>query len=115
MEVIVRRYRTAAGAEPVTEWLAQLEDRKAGARILVRIERMALGNFGDAKALRAGVWELRVDYGPGYRVYFAREGKVAVILLCAGDKRSQDKDIGRAIELWQEYKSRRKHKPGAKH
>ena len=115
MEVTVRRYRTVGGLEPFTEWLSQLGDRKAQARILVRIDRMSLGNYGDAKVLREGVWELRVDYGPGYRVYFAREGKVVVILLCAGDKRTQDADIERAIELWQDYNSRRSQKPGAKH
>ena len=115
MEVTVRRYRTVDGSEPFTEWVSQLGDRKARARILVRIDRVALGNYGDAKVLREGVWELRVDYGPGYRVYFAREGEVAMILLCAGDKRKQDADIERAIELWQEYKSRRNQQSGAKH
>lgn len=115
MDVTVLRYRTVSGAEPFTEWLSKLDDRKACARILVRIERLALGNFGDAKVVREGIWELRLDFGPGYRVYFAREGSAAVILLCAGDKRRQDSDIERAIELWQEYKSRRDRKPGEKH
>jgi putative addiction module killer protein len=114
VDIVVRRYRTADGAEPFTEWLQQLDDRKARACILVRIERVALGNFGDAKLLREGVWELRVDFGPGYRVYFAREDPVTVILLCAGVKRKQDADIKRAIDLWQEYKGR-KPRPGARH
>jgi putative addiction module killer protein len=106
-EILVRRYRTAGGAEPFTEWLAELKDRKAHARILARIEVLALGSFGDSKALRGGVWELRVDVGPGYRVYFGREGNAVVILLCGGDKRKQDADIKRAIDLWQEYEGRR--------
>lgn len=107
MEVAVHRYRDSAGSEPFTEWLAALADRQARARILVRIERLAIGNFGDAKLLREGVWELRVDHGPGYRVYFAREGNAVVLLLCGGDKRRQDADIEKAIALWKEHESRR--------
>lgn len=113
MEVVVRRYRTRDGREPVTECLEQL-DRKARARILARIERLAHGNFGDAKALRDRVWELRIDFGPGYRVYFGRDGSVAVILLCAGDKRRQDSDIERAIDLWREYTNRRNEERNAR-
>ena len=112
MDVVVRRYRTSDGREPFTEWLSKLGDRQARARILVRLERLAVGNFGDAKLLRQGVWELRIDFGPGYRVYFGRDGGALVILLCTGDKRSQDADIKRAIDLWQEYERRRNPKSG---
>jgi len=112
LDVVVRRYCTSEGREPFTEWLSKLGDRQARARILVRLERLAVGNFGDAKLLRQGVWELRIDFGPGYRVYFGREGGALVILLCAGDKRSQDADIKRAIDLWQEYERRRNPKSG---
>ena len=106
-EILVRRYCTVGGAEPFTEWLAGLKDRKAHARILARIEVLALGSLGDAKVLRDGVWELRIDVGPGYRVYFGREGNAVVILLCGGDKRKQDADLKGAIDLWREYEERR--------
>lgn len=69
----IRRYRTVAGDEPFTQWLGALVDRQARARVLVRLERLALGNAGDARYLRDGVSELRIDWGPGYRVYFGRE------------------------------------------
>ena len=110
----IRRYRTATGKEPFTEWLSSLRDRQAQARILVRLERLELGNFGDCKFVRDGVSELRVDWGPGYRVYFGREGQTVVVLLCGGDKRRQGADIRKAVELWQEYGGRKKRNPGAK-
>jgi putative addiction module killer protein len=103
----VTRYRTRAGIEPFTEWLADLVDRQARARILARVERLGLGNFGDVRFVSGEVGELRVDWGPGYRVYFGRDGRTMVILLCGGDKRTQQKDIRRALELWQEYARRR--------
>ena len=102
----VRRYRTNAGDEPVTEWLSALNDAQARARINARIARLAVGNFGDCKPLRGGVWELRVDWGPGYRVYYTRIGRSVVLLLCAGDKRRQNQDIGRAIEYLDDFKRR---------
>lgn len=83
-------------------WFDGLRDREARARITVRIRRLSLGNPGDVKSVGKGVSELRVDYGPGYRVYFTRRGNALVILLCGGDKRSQDRDIARAIELAEE-------------
>jgi len=83
-------------------WFERLRDREAKARITVRIRRLSLGNPGDVKPVGGGVSELRIDYGPGYRVYFARRGDTVVVLLCGGDKRRQDRDIGRAIELAQE-------------
>ena len=98
----IRRYRTAAGDEPFTRWLSDLGDRQVQARILVRLERLEVGNFGDSRFLRDGVSELRIDWGPGYRVYFGRDGKT-VVLLCGGDKRKQNTDIEKAVELWQEY------------
>jgi putative addiction module killer protein len=110
----VRRYRSAAGGEPFTEWLTDLPDRRARARILARLERLEAGNFGDAKYLRDGVSELRIDWGPGYRVYFGRDGRTVIVLLCGGDKRKQDADIRKAVEVWQEYASRRKPAPRSK-
>jgi len=85
-----------------SEWLASLRDAKAVARIDVRIRRLSLGNYGDAKSVGGGVRELRIDYGPGYRVYFVQRRKVVVILLCGGDKRSQDADIAPAKKLSKE-------------
>jgi len=110
----IRRYRTAAGAEPFTDWLTHLRDRQARARILARLERLEVGNFGDCKFLREGVSELRIDWGPGYRVYYGRDGRTLIVLLCGGDKRKQDADINRAVNLWQEYGRRQKPDPRAK-
>lgn len=84
-------------------------------RILARLERLEAGNFGDAKFLGPGVSELRIDWGPGYRVYFGRDGRTVIVLLCGGDKRKQDADIRKAVELWQEYTRRRKPEPRSKH
>ena len=80
-------------------WIDGLEDIRARARILVRIERLAAGNPGDAKAVGEGVSELRIDYGPGYRVYYKKQGRKVVILLVGGDKRSQTRDIKTALRL----------------
>lgn len=81
------------------EWFSNLRDRQARARIDVRIRRLSLGNPGDVKPVGEGVSELRIDYGPGYRVYFVQRGDTLVILLAGGDKRTQDTDIKTALEL----------------
>lgn len=88
-------------------WLRRLVDQNAYARIVARIRRMEHGNPGDTKGIGAGVMEMRIDYGPGYRVYFTQRGKTIVILLCAGDKRTQKQDIKRALELARELAERR--------
>lgn len=80
-------------------WLRNLRDDRAVARIATRIRRLEQGNPGDAKSLGSGLLEMRVDYGPGYRVYYVRRGAVIVMLLCGGDKRSQQRDIKRALAL----------------
>jgi putative addiction module killer protein len=80
-------------------WLDGLADSRARARVLVRIERLARGNPGDVKAVGASVSEMRIDYGPGYRVYFTRVGREVIVLLAGGDKRTQDADIKHAIRL----------------
>jgi putative addiction module killer protein len=85
-------------------WLASLKDARARARIAIRIDRLAHGNAGDAKPVGAGISELRIDYGPGYRVYFMQRGQAVVVLLNGGDKRSQASDIRRAMEIGQEWK-----------
>jgi putative addiction module killer protein len=81
-------------------------DVRAQAKIAVRINRFAAGNFGDCKSLRQGLHELRVDWGPGYRVYYAMIGRECVLLLCGGDKRKQSLDIERALECLKDYKER---------
>ena len=85
--------------ETFAKWLDALKDIRARARILVRIERLATGNPGDVKPVGGGVSELRIDYGPGYRVYYKKHGRQMVILLAGGDKRSQSKDIKTALRL----------------
>jgi putative addiction module killer protein len=82
-----------------SDWFENLRDRQARSRIDVRIRRLSIGNPGDVEPAGEGVSELRVDYGPGYRVYFVRRGPALVILLAGGDKRTQNRDIRRAIEL----------------
>lgn len=80
-------------------WFRELRDVRARARINIRIRRMSLGNFGDVRPVGHGVSELRIDYGPGYRVYFVRRGETLVILLAGGSKRSQRRDISLALEM----------------
>jgi len=80
-------------------WLTALRDGKARARVQARIDRLALGNPGDVKAVGSGVSEMRIDYGPGYRVYFCRRDRDVILLLVGGDKRAQKKDIAKAISL----------------
>lgn len=102
----VRRYQRVDGAVPLTEWLADLRDARARAKLGIRFRRVSLGIFGDIKPVGEGVLELREDIGPGYRVYLGRHGVALVILLCGGDKRSQDADIKRAKEYWLDWKRR---------
>lgn len=81
------------------DWFDRLRDRQAKVRIDARISRLSMGNAGDAKDVGSGVSELRIDHGPGYRVYFSRKGKTIILLLCGGNKRTQQADIERAIEI----------------
>jgi len=83
-------------------WFAGLRDHQARARVTTRIRRLSLGNPGDVKPVGSGVSEMRIDYGPGYRVYFIQRGDVVVVLLCGGDKRTQHRDIARAVALARE-------------
>ena len=86
-----------------TDWIAGLRDTNVVARIDVRIRRLSLGNAGDSKSVGEGVFERRIDHGPGYRVYFLRQGELIVLLRCGGDKRTQDQDIRAAKKLAKEY------------
>lgn len=82
-----------------------MRDRRAAARVQVRLDRLAQGNFGDAKAVGAGVSELRIDYGPGYRLYFMRSGQLVIVMLCGGDKANQKRDIESAQALAKQWKA----------
>jgi putative addiction module killer protein len=99
-------YQTSEGKSPYKSWLAGLTDRQARARIAARALRMKGGNFGDCKPLEQGVWELRIDHGAGYRVYYARAGKRLILLLIGGDKRTQQADINTAVRYWQDWHAR---------
>jgi putative addiction module killer protein len=91
-----------AQTEAYSTWFAKLSDIQAKARIVARIRRMELGNTGDAKSVGGGVSELRIDYGPGYRVYFTKRGNTLVVLLCGGDKKTQKRDIETAKRMAKE-------------
>ncbi len=103
-----RIYTDWQARQPLTAWLDALKDLRAKAQIQARMVRVATGNFGDCKPLRNGVQELRIDYGPGYRVYLSRQGPILVLLLCGGDKTDQSGDIDRAIEYLNDWKQRGK-------
>lgn len=96
-------YRTSAGLEPYVEYLHELKDRAGAAKIKARVIRAELGNLGDHKSVGQGVIELRIDYGPGYRLYIGLHGKELIVLLCAGDKATQYRDILRAIAYWDDF------------
>lgn len=102
----LHEYVTCSNKNPFRDWLLGLRDIHARAKIRVRLNRLRAGNFGDVKPVGEGVLELKITYGPGYRVYFAREDNVIVLLLCGGDKSSQTSDIKHAIEFWADYKKR---------
>jgi putative addiction module killer protein len=102
----IRHYVTSSGRDVFSEWLDGLNDDRAWAKVTTRIDRLAAGNFGDCKPLRDGVRELRINWGPGYRVYYAMLERTCVLLLCGGDKRKQTADIERAVQYWNDYKQR---------
>jgi putative addiction module killer protein len=102
----IRRYVTSSGRDVFGDWLAKLRDVRAQAKIAIRIDRVAAGNFGDCKPLRDGVCELRIDGGPGYRVYYAMLGKACVLLLAGGRKNKQSSDIEGALACWNDYRRR---------
>jgi putative addiction module killer protein len=95
---------TVRRTDSFTDWLDDLKDRRAAARVAARILRLEDGNVGDAKPVGEGVSELRIDYGPGYRVYFMKAGRVVIVLLCGGDKSTQARDIAKAKRLAREWK-----------
>jgi len=99
----IEHYLTETGRNPFAQWYTGLRDHKIKRAIDRRLYRMALGNFGDCKHCRNGVWEIRIDFGPGYRVYYAQHGKTVVLLLAGGEKRTQQADISRACEYWKTF------------
>lgn len=102
----IEHYLSSDGRDPFAEWLASLADRRARAFTLARVGRMEAGAFGDCKPVGDGVWEARIDYGPGYRVYYARAGHRLVVLLIGGDKRKQKTDIEDAVDYWNDWQER---------
>lgn len=103
----IEHYLTADKQDLYLDWLKRLRDTRSKVAIIRRIARIEHGNLGDHKFCRAGVWELRIDVGPGYRVYYGTAGQRLILLLCGGDKRTQQADIERAIECWQDWQRRK--------
>ncbi len=100
-------FKTKEGKTPFKAWLKALKDARAKTKIVMRIDRLSFGNPGDHKSCGQGVWEMRIDEGPGYRVYYAQDGKTVWLLLAGGDKRNQQADIERAKEWWLEHQGRK--------
>jgi putative addiction module killer protein len=104
----IKIYQNARGQEPFVEWLQSLKDRKTRSRIITRLDRLEVGNPGDHKHIQDGVFELRLHFGAGYRVYYGEDGPVIIILLIGGDKSTQGKDIEKALSFWESYKEAKK-------
>ncbi|MBX3672876.1 MAG: type II toxin-antitoxin system RelE/ParE family toxin [Burkholderiales bacterium] len=103
----IEHYLTADALEdPYIDWLRRLRDSRARVAVVRRVARIESGNFGDHRFCRDGVWELRVDVGQGYRVYYGMAGRRVVLLLCGGDKRTQSADIDRAVDYWEDWQLR---------
>ncbi|SRR5579875_720082 len=105
-DIEIRHYLNPAGKNVFDDWVSRLADVRTQAKVASRINRLAAGNFGDCKSLGQGLYELRIDWGPGYRVYYALVGKECILLLCGGDKRKQSSDIHRARVYLDDYKTR---------
>ena len=103
----LRYYLDLDGDSPFEEWLATLEFQ-AAAKVTTALVRLELGNVSNVKSIGSGISEIKIDWGPGYRIYFGRDGDVLVILLKGGTKKRQDNDINAAKLYWQDYKRRRK-------
>lgn len=97
------------GKSPFIKWLSSLKDERAAAMIKSRLARIRLGNLGHTRSLGEGVQELKIDYGPGYRIYFGQIGNDLIILLCGGDKRYQNEDIKTAKKYWTQFKKEKEH------
>lgn len=104
----ILRYVTRNGRDVFGAWFGKLKDSGTQAKIATAVDRLSLGNFGNCKSLGAGLFELRIDWGPGYRVYYGQVGSACILLLCGGDKRRQSSDIQRARECLNDYRERTK-------
>ncbi len=102
----VEHYVTRGGKDVFLSWYERMRDRRGQLAVGRRVNRIAEGNFGDHKPCVDGVWELRIDFGPGFRVYYAMDGERIVLLLCGGDKSTQQGDIRRASAYWEDWKER---------
>ena len=108
MRYLVQRYKTPEGGEPYTEWLKKLrrKDPQGAVKIDTQVARATAGNFGDHKFERGGVWAIRMDVGPGFRIYYSVQNGEILLLLIGGTKRTQDADIDKAVSYLSEYKAR---------
>lgn len=104
--VEIRHYISRDGKDVFDDWFSELPDTRTQAKVAAKINRLAVGNFGACKALGQGLFELRIDWGPGFRVYYAQIGQARVLLLCGGDKRTQPSDIVKAHQYLADYKAR---------
>ena len=102
----IRHYLTADGRNQYLDWLKRVRDPIAKGQIVKRVNRVGHGNFGDHKPCRDGVWEMRIDVGAGYRVYYALAGSQVILLLRGGDKQTRDADIDHAIRNWRDCQGR---------
>jgi putative addiction module killer protein len=102
----IRNYLRADGTNPFEDWYNSLRDTTGKNKIRLRLKRVMTGNLGDCKSVGEGVFELKIDFGPGYRLYFGQVGLTIVLLLIGGDKSTQERDIGKAIQYWRDYERR---------
>lgn len=102
--VQIEYYVDATGKMPFWEWQKSLNDLKGKVAVLTRLNRVKIGNFGDWKIVRNGIYELRLKHGPGYRIYFGRESEKKIVILCGGDKNTQERDINKARKYWADYR-----------
>ena len=107
MNIQINEYLDEKGNSPYRKWLSGLRDKKAKAIIGLQVDKMGIGLLGDPQPIGEGLSELRIHYGPGYRVYYGRESKKEYLLLCGGDKSTQKKDISRAKYYWADYQERK--------
>lgn len=108
MEIEIEYYETATGKLPFEIWIKEFKEVHTRAKILARLDRLRLGNFGDCKTLQEGICELRIHYGAGIRIYYGKIGNKVILLLCGGDKSSQERDIAKAKEYLKDYQTRGK-------
>ena len=105
-KIEIRIFKDSKGREPFNDWLSTL-DKTTKSRIFARLNRIIGTNFGDYKNLGSGIFELRFDFGSGYRVYFGKDGKKIIFLLCGGDKKTQKQDIEKAKQYWEDYEKQK--------